>query len=862
MRFLKDMKIGLKLKLSFAILSVFIIIVGSVGVYGMGKINASTKNMFKLNLVEVKDISRIKANVMDINLKMLQLINEKDKVNIKTLENSIEKLKTEDDILLDEYNKTIKTSGGRKMFEDFAKVLINYREKRKNLLAYIDRGEYSSALSYYPKLDAVNNEIVGFLDKYIIYNEKSAQVNYENSTKLYKASLILVVVLVLLVILFGTFISFAISSVISKQINKLLIFARQIVKGDLEQPIDIVSNDELGGLGKELNKAALARKEYELSLEKNYQELEASHEEITALEEELREKYNELSLSEENLRKSEEWYKLIAEASSDALMDWDIKMNKKYYSNSWYKVLGYEIGSEKIEKEWEDIIHPEDYDKVKNIIKEHWENKSLYYEVEYRIKNKEGQYIWMSSVGKTLFDRDGDPYRLACSNKDITEVKEYEEKLEYIAYHDYLTGLPNRQYLYNKFKNDFIDKNDSLMEGAILFIDLDNFKFINDTMGHGTGDDLIIATGKRLKAMKNKDNFLVRLGGDEFIFGIKNVNNLKEIELFAKAILKRLSSPFEIKENKLQITASIGIAMFPKDGLTIDELLKKADIAMYQSKYGRKNRFTFFNDDMNKGILERMRIEKYLRTALVNNEFLLYYQPQVEISSGRITSFEALIRWNSPKLGFVSPNDFIMIAEENQMIIEIGAWVMKTACQFIKELNDTQENNCYISVNVSVLQFLQSDFIDSVFKVLEETKLEPQYLELEITESIYIENYEVICKKLIEFREKGIKIALDDFGKGYSSLSYLKELPIDTLKIDKIFIDSICEDEQKSLVDNIIKMGHKMELNIIAEGVETKEQHEYLKVCKCNKIQGYFFSRPVPKEVAMKLIYENFDIVS
>jgi len=862
MRFLKDMKIGLKLKLSFAILSVFIIIVGSVGVYGMGKINASTKNMFKLNLVEVKDISRIKANVMDINLKMLQLINEKDKVNIKTLENSIEKLKTEDDILLDEYNKTIKTSGGRKMFEDFAKVLINYREKRKNLLSYIDRGEYSSALSYYPKLDAVNNEIVGFLDKYIIYNEKSAQVNYENSTKLYKASLILVVVLVLLVILFGTFISFAISSVISKQINKLLIFARQIVKGDLEQPIDIVSNDELGGLGKELNKAALARKEYELSLEKNYQELEASHEEITALEEELREKYNELSSSEENLRKSEEWYKLIAEASSDALMDWDIKMNKKYYSNSWYKVLGYEIGSEKIEKEWEDIIHPEDYDKVKNIIKEHWENKSLYYEVEYRIKNNAGQYIWMSSVGKTLFDTNGNPYRLACSNKDITEVKEYEEKLEYIAYHDYLTALPNRQYLYNKFKNDFIDKNDSLMEGAILFIDLDNFKFINDTMGHGTGDDLIIATGKRLKAMKNKDNFLVRLGGDEFIFGIKNVNNLKEIELFAKAILKRLSSPFEIKENKLQITASIGIAMFPKDGLTIDELLKKADIAMYQSKYGRKNRFTFFNDDMNKGILERMRIEKYLRTALVNNEFLLYYQPQVEVSSGRITSFEALIRWNSPKLGFVSPNDFIMIAEENQMIIEIGAWVMKTACQFIKELNDTQENNCYISVNVSVLQFLQSDFIDSVFKVLEETKLEPQYLELEITESIYIENYEVICKKLIEFREKGIKIALDDFGKGYSSLSYLKELPIDTLKIDKIFIDSICEDEQKSLVDNIIKMGHKMELNIIAEGVETKEQHEYLKVCKCNKIQGYFFSRPVPKEVAMKLIYENFDIVS
>lgn len=729
MKFFRDMRIGLKLKLSFAVISLCIVVVGSVGVYNMRKININARNIYKLDLVAVKNISQIKSNIITINLKMLQLIREKDKLSINNLELSIEGLKDQDDRLLSEYDKTIRTSDGREMFSNFNKVLIDYREKRKTLLEYIDKEEYDNAILYYPKLDAVNNKIVGFLDKYVEDNVKSAEENYKKSANLYKYGFILIVLLIALIILFGTFISFTIASLMSKQINKLLIFAQQVVKGDFNHYIDIISNDEIGGLGKELNKAALARKEYELNLEKNYQELEASHEEITALEEELREKYNELSISEENL--------------------------------------------------------------------------------------------------------------------------------EYMAYHDYLTGLPNRQYMYNRFKNDFIDKNNSLMDGAILFIDLDNFKFINDTMGHGTGDDLIREIGERLKAMANKDAFLVRLGGDEFIFGIKNVSSLEGIEIFAKQILNCLRNPFVLNDISWQLTASIGISMFPSDGLTIDELLKKADIAMYQSKYGKKNRFTFFNDTMNKVILKRMKIEKYLRTALVNNEFLLYYQPQVEVSSGKITSFEALIRWNSPELGVVLPVDFIMIAEENQMIIEIGDWVMKTACQFIKELQDNQECDCYVSVNVSVLQFLQSDFIESVFKILEEIKLAPQFLELEITESVYIENYEDICKKLIELRESGVKIALDDFGKGYSSLSYLNELPIDTLKIDKVFIDSICENKERSLVESIIKMGHKMELDIIAEGVETNEQHEYLKNYKCNKIQGYLFSKPVPEQDAIKLLNEN-----
>jgi len=594
------------------------------------------------------------------------------------------------------------------------------------------------------------------------------------------------------------------------------------------------------------------RIENEEKLEASYRDLEASFEEISSLEEELREKYEELSLSEANLRKSKEFYQLITEASYDAIWDWDIIDNKSYFSDRWYEFLGYDEEDKKNLLVWRELIHLDDVQKVNDTILNHWKNKTELFKVEYRIKDINEEYIWIQSVGKTLFDRAGKPYRLVGSHKDITEIKRYQEELENIAYTDYLTKLPNREYMYNKIKDDFIDKNSSHKLRALFHIDVDNFKYLNDTMGHAFGDSFIIAIAERLKTLVDKDKCLIRVGGDSFIFCITNISDYEEIEGFAKNILKLINKPFDIKESNIQITISMGIAIAPKNGTSIDELLKKADLAMYSAKGNGKNRYTFFDEIMDKELIERVKIEKHLRNAIENDEFELYYQPQVDINLERTVGFEALIRWNSPELGFVSPLRFIQIAEENHMIVEIGTWVLETACNFIKEIHELGNEDCYISVNVSVLQLIQKDFVQGVLNVLEEVQLNPQHLVLEITESICIEYYQSICEKLNRLRAEGVKVALDDFGKGYSSLSYLKQLPIDTLKIDKSFIDDIEDKEGKSLVENIIMIGHKMGYSIVAEGVETNKQNEYLKEFSCDKVQGFYFSKPVPREEALK----------
>ncbi|KOA19374.1 cyclic di-GMP phosphodiesterase Gmr [Clostridium homopropionicum DSM 5847] len=593
------------------------------------------------------------------------------------------------------------------------------------------------------------------------------------------------------------------------------------------------------------------RIENEEKLETSYKDLEASFEEISSLEEELREKYEELSLSEANLRKSKEFYQLITEASYDAIWDWDIIDNKSYFSDRWYEFLGYDEEEERNPLVWRDLIHLDDVQKVNDTILNHWKNKTELFKIEYRIRAVNGEYIWIQSVGKTLFDREGKPYRLVGSHKDITEIKRYQEKLENLAYTDYLTKLPNREYMYNKIKNDFVIKNGINELRALFHIDVDNFKYLNDTMGHAFGDSFIVAISERLKTLVDEDKCLIRVGGDSFIFCIKNISNCDEIENFAKGIMNLINQPFDIKESIIQMTISIGIAVWPKNGISMDELLKKADLAMYSAKGSGKNRYTFFDEIMDKELIERVKIEKHLRNAIENDEFELYYQPQVDINLERTVGFEALIRWNSPELGFVSPLRFIKIAEENHMIIEIGTWVLETACNFIKEIHNQGNKDCCISVNVSVLQLIQQDFVQSVLNILEEVELNPQYLVIEITESICIEYYESICEKLNRLRAEGIKVALDDFGKGYSSLSYLKQLPIDMLKIDKSFIDDLEDKEGKSLVENIIMIGHKMGYSIVAEGVETNKQNEYLKEFSCDKVQGFYFSKPVPREEAL-----------
>jgi diguanylate cyclase (GGDEF)-like protein len=435
------------------------------------------------------------------------------------------------------------------------------------------------------------------------------------------------------------------------------------------------------------------------------------------------------------------------------------------------------------------------------------------------------------------------------------ELKAYQEKLQYNAYHDSLTGLPNRLSLYESLSTYMTDYPDRKV--ALLFIDADNFKFINDTMGHEFGNQLIINMGNNLSKLSDSPHTVYRIGGDEFICCCYGFNKIQEIEEYAEKIMQNLKMPFEINENTLHITVSIGISTYPLNGSTVASLMQCADIAMYRAKELGKNKYVFYNYTMQGFVTRRMIIEKHLRSAIHNDEFQVYYQPQIDIESHRITGFEALIRWNNPELGFVSPLDFIGISEETHLIIPIGEWVLRNACILIKQLLEKGYTELTISVNVSIVQLLQKEFVGMVQQVLASMDIAPKHLELEITESIMMESFDTIGNKLNQLKGIGVKIALDDFGKGYSSLSYLKQLPIDTLKIDKTFIDDIIDEKDNvSLTDMIVKIGCKMGMTVLAEGVETQEQYDYLARNSCHKIQGYLISKPMPQQEVIRFYEE------
>lgn len=582
-----------------------------------------------------------------------------------------------------------------------------------------------------------------------------------------------------------------------------------------------------------------------------YEELEATHEELTATEEELRQQYDALMESQKQLSESEERYRLISEATNDGI--WDEQEDKRFFSDRWFEIIGYTREDLDRIGNWKSLIHPDDYEAANEIMVEHQQMKTPYYCCEYRLKEKKGQYKWIQARGKALFDGTGKVYRMAGSHSDITQLKKYQQELYHIAYHDLLTGLPNRPALYKE--NERLISTNPDTRFALLFIDADNFKFINDTMGHDFGDQLIKLLSKRLDHLLKETCSLYRLGGDEFIIVVNNVKKPEDAEAFAAHVLAGFKEPFKVGDSVLHINISIGVSVYPEHGRDINELLRCADIAMYRAKEAGRNRHVVYTQPMNEIIAERVLIEEHLRTALENNEFELFYQPQFGIKENRITGFEALLRWNSQELGLVSPLKFIKIAEETHLIISLGAWVLMKACAFIKKLHVRGQNDLVVSVNISILQLLQNDFVDFVLDILEFYDLNPQCLELEITESILMESYENIEDKLKLLCSKGVKIALDDFGKGYSSLSYLKQLPITTLKIDKSFIDDISSERgNKSLTGQIVAMGRSMGLSVVAEGVETQEQLNYLIRRKCHKIQGYLFSEPLTEREAEELV--------
>lgn len=430
------------------------------------------------------------------------------------------------------------------------------------------------------------------------------------------------------------------------------------------------------------------------------------------------------------------------------------------------------------------------------------------------------------------------------------ELKEKNEEIQYHAYYDFLTGLPNLRF-FNKTALELTQSNDK-NPMAVLYLDLDRFKFINDMLGHSAGDYILKAVTNRIVPILKEGEIMSRIGGDEFILLLPDTSREKANGT-AKRILKELEEPFIYEGNELFITSSIGISMYPIDSDQIENVINNADIAMYRAKEKGRDNQQFYTSDMNDSIQRRAALEKGMRQALERNEFTLLYQPKVDLNTGKITGSEALIRWSHPQLGMISPLEFIPLAEETGLIAPIGEWVLRTACRQNQEWQNAGLSELGISINLSPRQFQQMNLVDLVREVLTDTGLNPQYLELEITESIAMYNEDYVIDKLQALKNLGIKIAIDDFGTGYSSLSYLKKFPFHTLKIDKSFVKDIeVDSDDTKIINTIIAMAHNLKVNIIAEGVETDKQLQFLRQQKCNEVQGYLFSKPLSVEMFNK----------
>lgn len=438
---------------------------------------------------------------------------------------------------------------------------------------------------------------------------------------------------------------------------------------------------------------------------------------------------------------------------------------------------------------------------------------------------------------------------------EITELKLSEERLNYLAHHDPLTGLPNRLLFHDRLEQAVFQAQRNKCMVAVMFLDLDRFKAINDTLGHVIGDELLVAVAERLKRCARESDTIARLGGDEFAVIITQINHEEDVGQIAKKIIQTLSSVYSVGGYEVFITASIGINLYPGIDNDRGKLLENADVAMYHAKQYGRNNYKFYSADMNAVAFERLMLETNLRRALERQEFRLYYQPQIDMQSGIVNGVEALIRWQHPDLGLVSPLEFIPLLEETGLIIPVGEWVIRTACEQIREWLDAEFPPLTMAVNLSARQFRQPNLIEMIEQMLHEFKIPPELLELELTESVMMDNMEETVEILKKLKLLGLKIAIDDFGTGVSSLGYLKHFPIDTLKISHDFVLNLPADSaDASIASAVIGLARNMQLSSVAEGVENQGQMDFLRGQDCERIQGFLFSRPIPPEQMTDLL--------
>lgn len=620
----------------------------------------------------------------------------------------------------------------------------------------------------------------------------------------------------------GGVIATLISRSITRPLRSIMTATRRIAAGHFDERVEILSQDEFSVLAIAFNDMV----------------------------EQLQQTLVKRQHVEQALRESEERYALAVQGANDGLWDWNLRTSDVYFSPRWKAILGY--GEHEISnslQSWFDRVHAEDVDPLKSAIADHLQNHTPHVQVEYRMQHRNGHYCWILSRGVAIRDDEGTPYRMSGSQTDITIRKEAEFRMVYEAMHDTLTGLPNRTFLLKRIDSVLQRSHIDLeFKFAVLFLDFDRFKIVNDSLGHKIGDTLLIGIAQRLEKCLRSNDLVARLGGDEFVLLLEGIHQLQDATDVADRIQQQMSTPFKLNGHDLITTASIGIVMGGHTYQSADEILRDADISMYQAKERGKAQYAVFHPSMHEGMLNRLNAENDLRDALVRREFKLHYQPIINLKTGAIIGFESLLRWHHRKRGALSPNEFISLAEETGLIIPIGEWAIAEACRHAHQWTIERPDSppFTVSVNLSSNQIAQPDLIPRIVGILTQTRLPATQLRIEITESVIMENLDAACCKLEALRHLGIKVYIDDFGTGYSSLGYLQTLPVDALKIDQTFVRRIGLDKgSEEIVRTVVMLAKGLGMDVIAEGVETSEQQCWLQLLECDYAQGFLFSTPL-----------------
>jgi diguanylate cyclase (GGDEF)-like protein/PAS domain S-box-containing protein len=564
--------------------------------------------------------------------------------------------------------------------------------------------------------------------------------------------------------------------------------------------------------------------------------------------------------AEKALRRAEAKYRDIFENAIEGIFQTTPDGRYQSANPALARMLGYESPEELIatrtDIERQHYVNPKQRTDFQRLVEE----QEAVWGFEYEVYRKDGSRIWVSENARAVRDADGRLLYYEGNVEDITERRQAKELIVHNAYHDPLTGLPNRNLLMERLSLALAHARRSKRYLAVLYLDLDRFKLINDTWGHTAGDQIFQSVGRRLSGCLRESDTVARIGGDEFVVLLPEVSREEDAAATAQKLLRSIAEPFPIDGHSLRMTTSLGVALFPRDGDDAATLLRNADNAMYRAKELGRNNVQLCTEEVTAEASKRLTLQTDLRRALERGELTLHYQPMLSLVSGRIVALEALVRWQHPEKGLIFPGGFISTAEETGLILPLGSWVLRTAVQQLRNWQKKGLPDLRMAVNLSSRQFHDAALVPMVDAVLSVAEVEPRHLEIEITESVAMEDAQVTVANLLALRGRNVGISVDDFGTGYSSLSYLKKFPVTSLKIDQSFVSDMATNAADAgIVRAVVEMAHGMKLNVIAEGVETKEQFSHLRQYGCDEIQGYWFSRPQPAETVDRLLEEELE---